>query len=49
MCQRVSGSFGAISMGGGAFNLLKMGQIGPECAKDAENRLPGLPKSLSVL
>jgi hypothetical protein len=36
-------------MSGGAFNLLKTGGIGPESAKDAEDRLPSLPKSLMVL
>jgi hypothetical protein len=49
MCQRVTGSFRVVSMGGGAFNLLKMRQIDAESAKDAESHLPGLSKSLAVL
>jgi hypothetical protein len=36
-------------MGGDVCNLLKIGRIGPESAKDAEGRLASLPKSLSIL
>jgi hypothetical protein len=36
-------------MGGDACELLKIGRIGPESAKDAESLLAGLSKSLSGL
>jgi hypothetical protein len=35
-------------MGGGAFNLLKMGHIGPESPKQLKISLAGLLKSLSI-
>jgi hypothetical protein len=35
-------------MGGGAFNLLKMGNIGPESAKQLKISLAGLLKILSI-
>jgi hypothetical protein len=44
----VTGSFDAGSMGGDACDLLKADRFGPESVKDAESRLAGLSKNLSV-